>query len=177
MKRLTRNDWLDFSLKQLSRHGHTQLTANRLAAKLGVSRGSFYWHFKDLHDFEKSLLARWADRSTEDVIDDLTHLRSARLRLSSLITRAMDGNLKLERAIRSWGTSSKHVAKTIENVDRRRIEYIEEILRTTGVSDADIHTRAQMLYWASIGRMLMPELGSENLSQAQLNRFADLLIS
>jgi len=175
--KLIKKDWLTFSLKELARNGHGHLTANRLASKLGVSRGSFYWHFKSVRDFEKSLLEEWADLSTEEIIKNLKPLGSPKQRLSALIKRAMDGNMKLERAVRSWATSDKMVAKTVRSVDLRRVKYIEEILQAVGVTKADRMPRAQTLYWASIGSMMMSEQDTNTLSGAQLDRFADLLMS
>lgn len=173
--KLTKQYWLIFSLKQLARTGHSQLTANSLASKLGVSRGSFYWHFKNVRDFEEALLEKWAELSTEKVIQDLEPLVSPRQRLSALMTRTMRSNLDLERAIRSWAISDRLVAATVKSVDVRRVAYIDDILISMGVEKADAKPRAQMLYWASVGRIMMSSDESDDLSDAQVSRFADLI--
>jgi len=175
--KLNRQDWLSFSLKELARNGHGQLTANNLASKLGVSRGSFYWHFKNVRDFEKALLEMWAELSTNRVILDLKPLSSPKLRLSSLIKRAMGEGMELERAVRSWAIFDKEVAKSVRLVDSRRVEYIEEIFQSMGVAKVAIKPRSQMLYWASIGRLMASGQNIDILSDAELDGFADLLTS
>jgi AcrR family transcriptional regulator len=175
--KLTKRDWLAHSLKELAQNGHEQLTANKLASKLGVSRGSFYWHFKDVLEFEASLMEHWAETLTDGVIKDLEPLASPILRLSTLMKRSMDGNMKLERAVRSWAVSDKFVAEAVKSIDARRVEYIEDLLQAMNVASGDIRPRAQVLYWASVGRVMMPEEDIDKLSSAQLDRLAELLTS
>ena len=177
-KKLSKQDWLDFARKELTRNGHGKLTANRLAEELGVSRGSFYWHFSDVRDFQKTLLNAWAELTTDDVIEQLRPIKSPRLRLFTLVQRALSSEMKLERSVRSWATSEQMVAKVVRSVDLRRLEYIEATLDELGVAREDIKARTHMLYWANIGRMMLAGRGDMVvLSDSELNRFVDLLIS
>lgn len=176
-KRLTQEDWLRFALKALSKQGHTKLSANALATKLGVSRGSFYWHFQSLDDFHELLLKRWADITTDRVIEDLSEVGSSKQRLLSLIQRSMSGDAKLERAIRSWAISNKKVARYVHAVDARRIDYVEQLLLEEGVDRKDVRPRSQILYWAGIGRILSTHLDEVSLTNADYDRFADLLMT
>ena len=73
-EKLSKDAWLSFALNHLSNHGHTKLSANWMAAKLGVSRGSFYWHFANVQEFKTLLLKRWAALTTDEVIKDLSEL-------------------------------------------------------------------------------------------------------
>jgi len=176
--KLSKFDWLNFSLKELAENGHSQLTAYRLATKLGVSRGSFYWHFENIRAFETEILQRWTELTTDDVINDLRSIESPPLRLGALIKRAMDGDFKLERAVRSWAISDDKVAKIVQTVDARRVAYITNILKDAGVKSEDLQTRAQMLNWAATGRMMMSaEDDSLLLSVDALNRFASIIAS
>lgn len=176
-KRLTQEDWLRFALKELSKRGHAKLSANALAPKLGVSRGSFYWHFESLDDFHELLLKRWANITTDRVIDELSEMGSPKQRLLSLIQQSMSGDAKLERAIRSWAISSKKVARYVHAVDARRIAYVEKILLEEGVDRKDVRPRSQILYWAGIGRILSTHLDEVSLTNADYDRFADLLMT
>ena len=176
--KLSKFDWLNFSLKELAENGHSQLTAYRLATKLGVSRGSFYWHFENIRAFETEVLQRWTELTTDDVIDELRSIESPPLRLGALIKRAMDGDFKLERAVRSWAISDEKVGKIVQTVDARRVAYITNILKDAGVKGEDLQPRAQMLNWAATGRMMMSaEDDSLLLSVNALNRFASLISS
>lgn len=66
--RLNRLDWLDHGLRTLASTGTNALKAEPLARSLKVSRGSFYWHFRDIEQFHIELLARWRQRTTADII-------------------------------------------------------------------------------------------------------------
>src|SRR5262245_64881043 len=70
-KRLAAKDWIDFALKTLAREGFHALKADVLARKLGVSRGSFYWHFTDIDDLHARVIEHWRQIATEAVIADL----------------------------------------------------------------------------------------------------------
>jgi len=176
-KKLSKANWLDFSLKELAVNGHKGLTANSLSSKLGVSRGSFYWHFREVREFEVMLLQRWSEVATDMIIEDLEPIKNPKQRLSILTKRAMNSDMKLDRAVRSWAISNKLVAQNVREVDARRIAYIEQLLKSMKVPSGEVGTRAKMLYWASIGRMMLSEY-EEGLviSDSQLKKFT-LLIS
>ena len=67
-KRLSAQDWIDFALKTLAREGFQALKADVLAKQLGVSRGSFYWHFADIGAYHAAVLTRWREIATEQII-------------------------------------------------------------------------------------------------------------
>lgn len=69
--RLTRQDWIRHGLRTLARSGAQALKVGALAQGLDVSRGSFYWHFRDIADYRQQLLENWRERATEGVIRDI----------------------------------------------------------------------------------------------------------
>src|SRR5256886_6398466 len=68
---LSAKDWLDRGLKTLAESGFTALKAEPLAKAMGVSRGSFYWHFADIGAFHAAILNHWREVAAEQVIADL----------------------------------------------------------------------------------------------------------
>ena len=68
---LSAKDWLDQGLKTLAESGFTALKAEPLARAMGVSRGSFYWHFADISAFHAAILKHWRDVAAEQVIANL----------------------------------------------------------------------------------------------------------
>src|SRR4051812_24099055 len=68
---LSAKDWLDQGLKTLAERGFTALKAEPLAKAMGVSRGSFYWHFADIGAFHAAILAHWRDVAAEQIIGNL----------------------------------------------------------------------------------------------------------
>src|SRR3954453_11279527 len=65
---LSSKDWLDQGLKKLAKSGFTALKAEPLAKAMGVSRGSFYWHFADIAAFHAAILKQWREIAAEQII-------------------------------------------------------------------------------------------------------------
>ena len=75
--RLSREDWLEESLKLLARQGNRLITVEVLCERLGVSRGSFYWHFKDREDFLVAVIKHWEKQSTVVIRDKVFSLQAS----------------------------------------------------------------------------------------------------
>ena len=65
---LSATDWLDQGLRTLAKSGFTALKAEPLAKAMGVSRGSFYWHFADIGAYHAAILRHWRDVAAEQII-------------------------------------------------------------------------------------------------------------
>ena len=64
--RLSKEEWLARALEVLGKKGAGELTIESLARRLGVTKGSFYWHFKDRADFFRQLIEFWDENFTQD---------------------------------------------------------------------------------------------------------------
>lgn len=151
-ERLTKDDWLDQGLKTLAGDGHHALKAGPMAAALNVSRGSFYWHFRDMADFRAQLLETWRERTTGQVILKLEADDHGPDRLKLLMRRAFVGKRGLDRAVRAWAAGDAQVAAAVASVDARRIDYIAELLAAAGVEGNTAAVRAAFIYWAYLGQ-------------------------
>jgi AcrR family transcriptional regulator len=69
--KLTRKKCLEFSLDLLIKEGNTKLRIDTLVQSLGVTKGSFYWHFKDRDDFIFKLVEHWTLVSTQVVVEHM----------------------------------------------------------------------------------------------------------
>ncbi len=174
--RLTRLDWLDRGLKVLALSGAAALKAEPLAASLKVSRGSFYWHFRDIERFHSELLARWRQRATDDIIALINQENSRDARLQLLMRIALAGDDRLERSIRSWASQNATAADAVASVDKIRVEYLSQLLKSAGIPDKRASARATFIYWAYAGRvMVAPD--ERNLDREELDAIAQLMQS
>jgi AcrR family transcriptional regulator len=174
-ERLTAQDWIDFALKTLAREGFSALKADVLARKLGVSRGSFYWHFAELGVFHAQVIAHWKQTTTEAIIADLERLPAGEPRLDLLLHRAFAHDAPLEVRMRAWADENADAARALSEIDRRRSDYIARMLLDAGIAPALAATRAQLLYWAYLGAALSRgKLAGERLERAvaELERLA-----
>jgi AcrR family transcriptional regulator len=138
--RLTRDDWLDAAFMAVVDGGFDQARVLVIAEKLGVTRGSFYWHFSDHADLITSLLKRWEMREieldkrlqaddTEDPKADLERLLDAALAHAGVDLE----NIRFELALRGLGRRDATVATMLVGIDAGRMNLFEQkFLRLTG---------------------------------------------
>ena len=148
---LSAKDWLDLGLKTLARHGFTALKAEPLAKAMGVSRGSFYWHFADIGAYRAAILKHWRDVAAEQVIANLEASSKDDNPLQLLLRRAFSGKLALENAVRTWATLDPLARAAVQATDRRRLNYVQNLFERSGVPPAAARSRAQIFYWAFLG--------------------------
>jgi len=172
--RLSRTDWLDFALTTLAEDGYDALKANRMTRRLGVTRGSFYWHFGSVEDFTKALIDHWSERTTDALIEDVRREGSSADQLRRLMRQALRSTARLERAVRSWATVDPHVADLVAEVDGRRIAFAADLLTALGVPTSAVGMRARLLYWAAIGRLMSPHPNRLEVSDAEIDGVVSL---
>jgi AcrR family transcriptional regulator len=149
-EQLSADDWIDLGLRTLAKHGFTALKADSLAKAIGVSRGSFYWHFADLGAFRAAILNRWREIAAERIIADVEADRGDEP-LHALLRRTFGARLDLERAVRNWAAFDPAAQAAVRAIDRRRLDYIEGLLARGGLTPALALARAQILYWTFLG--------------------------
>lgn len=152
-ERNSRADWVRAGLALLMKDGIEAVRVEPLAQRLGVTKGSFYWHFKDRAALHAAMLEEWAAAATGDVIAGVDRAADARARLRQLIARTtVDTKVaRLETAIRSWANSNDKAKKAVAAVDNRRMDFVASLLQETGVDPAVAQLRARIIYLVLIG--------------------------
>jgi AcrR family transcriptional regulator len=155
---LSATDWLDQGLRTLAKYGFTALKAEPLAKAMGVSRGSFYWHFADIGAFHAAILKHWREVSVEQIIAEVEAAAKNDNPLPLLLHRVFGERRPLESAVRSWATVDAAAKTAVQAIDRRRLGYVESQLRAAGLTPEVARARAQILYWAFLGFALSDKL-------------------
>ncbi len=156
--RLGRDDWLDAAHDAVAAGGFEAVRVLSLADALGITRGSFYWHFADHAELVAALIERWRERELEadralaarvsdDPVDDLLRLLDAALARGGRDLEAM----RFELALRELGRQDPEVARMLVEVDGRRMAVLgAKFERLTG--DArEARDLAALLYVAVAG--------------------------
>ena len=172
--RLTRAAWLDHGLRILARQSASALKVGALAAGLQVSRGSFYWHFKDISDFRLQLLDRWQERTTNQIIEGVDTTVGGAARLTRLMKLAFNEDRSLDRSIRAMGATDPAISRMVASVDARRIAYMAGLLVEEGVDVARARPRAEFLYWAYIGQSAMMDPRQSAVTEADIDDLSGL---
>jgi AcrR family transcriptional regulator len=167
--RLTREDWILAGFRALSRSGPSALKAEALARELKATKGSFYWHFKDVADFESAMLVYWRVQATEQVIASVAQnsgspeedLRSL-LKIVTGLRGEAHGGLRAESAIRQWAATNSRVAEARHEVDAARLNYLGSLFVRAGFSREHAVLFSQAMYAALIGLeyLELQQLGS-----------------
>jgi AcrR family transcriptional regulator len=171
--RLGPTEWVNAGLVALAKYGFAALKADRLASRLRVSRGSFYWHFAHVPAFHAAILRRWREIALENIIEEVD--RAPNDRLEALLARAFSRGSGMERAVRAWATLDPQAKAAVDAVDRERIAYLQTLLIDAGVPLDAAGTRARIINWAYLGFALSSKrLDSEALGGVvgELSQFA-----
>jgi len=148
---LSAEDWLKHGMKTLAEEGFTALRVVPLAKAMGVSRGSFYWHFADIEAFHADILKLWRDIAAERIIADVEAAAAKGNPLELLLLRVFGEQRGLENAVRRWAVVNAAARIAVQGIDKRRVSYVEGLIRDAGVAPDDARMRAQILYWTYLG--------------------------
>jgi AcrR family transcriptional regulator len=151
---VTKADWLDAGLKVLADEGSPALTIERLTTELGLSKGSYYHHFKGAGGFRTALLEHFEKRFTTRLIDTVERHpeASAATKLTELmeLVLADADSVRLEIAVRAWALQDPEARAAQERVDHARTAYLQELCRGIGSIKEPDHL-ARLLYLILIG--------------------------
>jgi AcrR family transcriptional regulator len=176
-ERLSKSDWIRHGLNILANETADALKVGPMADKLGVSRGSFYWHFPNVSEFHSQLVQRWENQATDRVIEDLDARHPESGRLLYLMQRAFTGRPKLDGAMRAWAARNATVAKAVASVDAKRIGKLASLLQDVGVRNPQAAYRATFLYWAFLGQAAIIDPHDASVPESALSDIAELLQS
>jgi len=153
--RTPRSNWIDEGLSALGGGGSEAVRIEPLARALGVSKGGFYWHFDDRQSLLEEMLDAWERTGVDEVIEAVeAEDGDARSRLRRLfaLASASDGELlKVELAIRGWARRDKAVAKRLQRVDNRRMNYMRSLFGAFCEDDDDVEARCLLAFSLFIG--------------------------
>lgn len=148
--RLGRDDWLSQALEVLAKDGQAGLRIQALCSELGVSRGSFYWHFKDRDDFIHAMLDYWHHEYTmpiPDMVEAAGGTGEEKLKRLLQMVYEID-RTRYDLAIRSWAVQDSAIAKAVQRTDRFRLAYIRALFAEMGFTahELEVRTRTCLSY-------------------------------
>lgn len=157
---LDREAWINFALEVLPDAGVEGLRIEVLARRLKVTKGSFYWHFKDRQALLNALITHWRDaRIAEVEIQANIPADQARARIREVLdlytTHPNQARMRTELAIRDWARRDPFVANAVELVDQARLFNATNLFRLSGYPDAAAQTHALLLFTHIFGLSMM----------------------
>jgi AcrR family transcriptional regulator len=149
-KRLSADAWTAAALAALAAGGVAAVAVEPLAARLGATKGSFYWHFASREALLAATLERWERVGTEDVIAAIDGEPDLTARLRLLLAHALDGGSRVELALQP---SAAHplVAPVLARVTLRRLDYLTDLFTGLGFDPGTARERSVLAYTAYLG--------------------------
>jgi AcrR family transcriptional regulator len=157
--RTPRNAWIEEGLRALADGGRDAVRVELLARSLGVTKGGFYWHFRDRRALLDELLDAWERLGVDAVIERLEARGGdarTKLRRLSGIARSPEETLgidplSIDLAVRDWARRDRAVARRLRHVDNRRMSYMRSLFGEFCRIDDDIEARCLLMYSLWIG--------------------------
>ncbi|MBN9071207.1 MAG: TetR/AcrR family transcriptional regulator [Rhizobiales bacterium] len=151
--------WLEAACEALLESGVEAVKILPLAKRLGLSRTSFYWFFKDREELLSALVARWRDKNTGNLVRQTEayaeSLTEAMLNVFDCWLNTDLFDSQFEFAVRSWALQAPEILAEVRKADQTRIEALTRMFIRFGYEEtvADVHARAT--YMVQIGYISM----------------------
>jgi AcrR family transcriptional regulator len=151
---LTRRDWINGAIRKLAEDSVAAFRIDELADELGVTKGSFYWHFRSREDLLDAVLHSWRSLMITRVKELIGPPTAAPLeRLHNLLHIALAPHPDVpggpfELTLRDWARRDSRVAKIVCEVDAERVAFLEELYCAAGLDTdrARLYAIAQMSF-------------------------------
>jgi AcrR family transcriptional regulator len=153
-KQLQRVDWLQCALEVFVSEGIDAVRITRLAEDLGLTRGSFYWHFENREDLIDALVSYWKDKNTAALtraVDNATSLADGIFRFFETCIDAAYFDSRLDLAIREWSRRSPQIRELVDREDAARLEALQSFFAAFDYPMPEALIRARVLYYSQIG--------------------------
>ena len=179
---LTPEDWINAAFKLLTSSGPKSIRVDFLCRELGVTKGSFYWHFTDLAGLQAAMVEHWRRVATSDVIASMV---SPELTPRDLFIRFIENILHVsprefggpmtEVAIRHWAAGDEAVQSVVRDADNERLAFLTLQMRGAGLTGPEARSRATLIYATLVG--LKQLTGEPALPRMDIPGFVDAMLS
>jgi AcrR family transcriptional regulator len=179
---LTPESWIDAATEVLAYQGIDRVRVDLLAQQLGVTRGSFYWHFRDREDLLRRVLRAWHELATEQLTVRLEHAHTDALeQLRDVVSlpfrgRSAERAARIELAIRAWARRDEMARHAVDEADANRIGYIAQIFSALGFAISEARSRAFLLYSYVVAESQMSNQGTA-AQRAARSRLVEKLLT
>jgi len=165
---LSATDWEREALEVIAEQGVPALAVEPLARRMGVTKGSFYWHFTGRESLLDKALLRWEEHDSRNLNKSLGEIDHPRDRLVSFFRRV--GKEKLTHEVYSElcaAAGHPQVKPVLERVAERRMKHLSAAFEELGMEPLTARYRARLTYSVYLGFLQLqrqhqtPSLSSE----------------
>lgn len=174
--RLSAQDWIEFALLEIEQVGVKGLRVNTLCEKRGITKGSFYSHFKDKEELLNRVIEFWSVEQPQQVKAEIESYEGSGLeKLDQLARVVHERHLsKRDVAIREWARFDKRCANALEAADQASFKLIGKYLSQANpdMPSEHIDNLARLIFVAGVGARVAPWIGKQLKWQDVRNIFS-----
>jgi AcrR family transcriptional regulator len=168
--------WLDAGLDALYEKGIEAVKVEPLAKRLGVTKGSFYWHFKDRRALLDGLVDRWVSVQSQAIKRIETAQTSPEETLEDVFRHITHKDSRHDVAMRTWARTDIRAAEAVAVLDAGRLAAVATQFVALGHSEAEARFRAHAVYYFQLGDQLVLGEASQNEREPFFERLRDMLL-
>lgn len=179
--RLSAADWEQAALETIAESGVGAVAVEALARRLGVTKGSFYWHFATREALIQAALERWERDDDQDVLVSIETVADPRERVRELIRQV--SHKRPSHAVFAAllkALDQAQIGPIIERVSQRRLEFVTRAFHQAGFDATTAANRARLAYSAYVGFIQLAQIGQPRMNhdefEAYIRDFIDILI-
>jgi len=151
--------WVEGAYKMLTESGVEAVKVMPLAKQLGLTRTSFYWHFKDREALLEAVIRRWEDKNTGNLIARAEAFgESISEAVFNMFDCWLDPDLfdaRLDLSIRNWARNDTALQARLDLADARRHEALKAMFMRFGYSEGQAEVRSMTMLYTQIGYISM----------------------
>lgn len=150
--RLSADDWAQAALDLIAEQGVAAVAVEPLARRLGVTKGSFYWHFPSRDALLQAALERWEKVEQEEVFGQMASIADPGERLRALfrlVAREYKSHIIYSELLKALDHPA--VQPVIGRVSGRRMDFLTASFRQAGLNRIEALQRARLTYAAYVG--------------------------
>ncbi len=171
-----KEQWLIAGLDVLEAQGHAAVKVEPIAAQLNVTKGSFYWHFKNRQAYLDELCGYWLEKQ-KAIVESFQEWRTLtpKEELKALIQFILNKDTKHDLAMRLWARHFALALSAVKEVDNLRLHFCTQLFTRMGFNSLEAKVRARMVVYYQIGDYTRPHNDSKQERSQYLNTLFDLL--
>ena len=150
-KKKAKEIWLDAALDCLAREGVDRIKIERLATTLDLTKGSFYWHFKNRSALLEAMVDYWEQRQW-GFLNRLKTIEAANPadRLWQVFQFIDTKDARHDIAIRLWSWRAEWVRRIVTDIDQARLVFLEGLFKEMGFAQEQARLRARLTYFYQV---------------------------
>jgi AcrR family transcriptional regulator len=176
--RLTVEDWIEAGFELIAEDGLRAVKIDRLCERLGVTKGSFYWHFSDIRAYFSALVEAWsrAQRDGRAALESVRGLPPRERLLTMMRHLTSPRQWMLERAMREWARWDAEVAAEVRAADRWVFKEVRGAFLDAGFPVREATVRARAAFAAGVGFIHLADVAARAGDPREHERFLAIML-